>query len=159
MTAEQQFFLRMISDHIHCRKTSQQEGLNWDQIAFYAKNHEVVGIVYAQCAEWLVRLEPEIHKKLQYGSYVCTAAYLNNVQTVKDLRKALNVQWFMVKGLEIASLYPVPAYRSMGDLDLVMSTEDRERIIPVMEGLGYKLKQGYEHKYSTSSLNFPDFCH
>ena len=51
-------------------------------------------------------------------------------------------------------MYPVPAFRTMGDLDIVMSSEDRERAYEPMTQLGYQLKEsGYERHYSKANIS------
>lgn len=108
------------------------------------------GIIYYQCKDnsQVASLQPK---------YAMTMfAYSNRRKMLGELRKALyenGFPFFTVKGMDVAALYPVPALRSMGDLDMVMHTDDREKAIPVMESLGFSLdKKDYEYHYSKGSM-------
>ena len=43
----------------------------------------------------------------------------------------------LMKGSVVQESYPVPALRSMGDIDIIIHTEDREKTDAVMQAEGY----------------------
>ncbi len=159
MTREQDFFLQVLADHIHGRATNPPEGLDWPQIAKYAKSHEVEGIVGYQCLPYL-KEHPEladIRERFDKASALAMFYYANKVQAFEELKAVYQreqIRFFTVKGLEVAAMYPVPAFRTMGDLDIVMSSEDCERAYEPMTRLGYQLKEGgYERHYSKANIS------
>ena len=144
MTREQEFFLRVLSDHLNGRATDPPEGLDWPQIAKYAKSHEVEGIIYHQCKDYLSKHDElaSVNDRLSRATAAAVFYYANRTAMVERLKSALDAEgipYFIVKGAEVAQFYPVPAYRTMGDTDLVVHTEDRERVHAIM------LAQGYEN--------------
>ena len=147
MTNEQCFFLTILADFLHNRKTLPNNGLDWTSIVQYAKSHQVEGIVCHQCREYLAR-QPElrdIYELLEKAQIATLFFYKNNQFAYNELKRVLNekkIPFISVKGMDVASLYPVPEYRTMGDLDIVIHTEDSERIHDVMTGLGYKQGEG-----------------
>lgn len=144
MTREQEFFLQVLSDHLNGRATNPPDGLDWPQIAKYAKSHEVEGIVYHQCKDYLSKHDDlaSVNDRLSKATAAAVFYYANRTAMMEQLKTALNAEnipYFIVKGAEVAQFYPVPAYRTMGDTDLVVHTEDRERVHEIM------LAQGYEN--------------
>jgi len=158
LTNTQVFFLQILSDHIKKQPSHPPEDLDWPQIAAYAKNHQVEAIVGHQCREYL-KTKPELKDILERFDTAGAASlfyYTNKVQSFEELKAAYQkerVRFFTVKGLEVAALYPIPAFRTMGDLDIVLSTEDRERVYDTMVRLGYTLeKVNYERNYARQSV-------
>ena len=147
MTREQLFFLEIIGNYIHGKKTKPVVGLNWEYIIQYAKSHQLEGIIYHQCKDYLVKI-PElknIYDCLDKARVAILFCFKNNQYAYDELKSVFSenkIQYFSVKGMDIASLYPIPEYRTMGDLDIVMQTKDRERINEIMLSLGYKQKEG-----------------
>jgi hypothetical protein len=71
-------------------------------------------------------------------------AYANRQKILTELRKTLyenRKQFFTIKGMDVAALYPVPTLHILGDLNLVMHADDRERAIPVIQSLGFFLEK------------------
>lgn len=146
MTREQEFFLQVLSDHLNGRATNPPDGLDWPQIAKYAKSHEVEGIVYHQCKDYLSKHEElaSVNDRLSKATAAAVFYYANNCYAFTELEKIYkeeNVSFFSVKGLILAKLYPIPAFRTMGDLDIVLHPEDRERTHKKIIELGYSYKQ------------------
>ena len=145
MTREQEFFLQVLADHIHGRATNPPEGLDWPLIAKYAKSHEVEGIIYHQCKEYLSEHDElaAVNERLSQSSAAALFYYLNTRQAFEELKATYEREktpFFTVKGLTVAELYPVPAFRTMGDLDIVLHSKDREKTHEALLALGYQNK-------------------
>ena len=158
MNIEYLTFLRILSDHLNKITSHPPDDLDWAQIAAYAKSHEVEAIVGHQCREYLTT-KPELKDILARFETARAASmfyYTNRVQALEELKAVYRderVRFFTVKGLDVAALYPVPAYRTMGDMDIVLSTEDRERVYEAMTRLGYTLRPGgYERHYARGGV-------
>ncbi|MBR4131946.1 MAG: nucleotidyltransferase family protein [Oscillospiraceae bacterium] len=156
MTKEQVFFLQLLDDHLHGRKTEAPAGLDWETLAQYAANHEVNGIVFYQCRAFLPGpAEKRLSEKYTAEIYY----YYNRLALFKQVQQGLNVAdipYFTVKGIDVAPLYPVPALRTMGDCDIVVHPEDKEKAHDMMLSLGFenKLKEGIEWNYFKNDLEF-----
>lgn len=160
MTKEQQFFLQVLADHLNKRETLTPDGLDWQQLYAYAKSHQVQGIFWSQCKGYLSSdaEQKEIKDELQLDAIKSTYLYYNNINAYKELQsifKKNNVRFFPVKGLEIAALYPIPAFRTMGDIDIVAPEGERERIRDDMLEKGYVLtRDDYELIYNKQNICF-----
>lgn len=126
MTKEQVFFIQVIRDHLNKDNTFIPDELNWDNIKKYAKQQQLEGIFYSQTKN------PAF-----LSAFSSTAFYSSNrAVLLKNLLKEISTPYFIIKGSEVAQLYPVPALRTMGDTDIVV--RDRASVHEVL------LSQGYE---------------
>ena len=156
MTKEQRFFLTVLSDHLNGRKTEAPEAPDWDIICAFAANHQVNGIVYYQCRGFLPgQVEDGLSKRYSSELYY----YYNRVALFRQLAQGLSgagIPFFTVKGLDVAQHYPVPALRTMGDCDLIVHTEDREKAHEVLLSLGFENEHArdMEWTYYKNELQF-----
>lgn len=145
---EKLFFLKCLNDHLHNRKTSVPENVDIRTLIPIARQQELLGIVYHQ-------LKDSLHEKdAFFSAYMATLFHYGNLKhqyelVLKELSK-VNVTAIPIKGLEIAQFYPIPALRTMGDIDLLIHDEDKPIISSVMKQLGY-VRHG---EYSVGSWSF-----
>lgn len=140
MTTEQSFFLSVLSDHLHHKPTMTPTAvLDWNEITSIAKSHQVEGILYYQCKQ----------PYFLQGYSSTLFYYTNRAKTIAALTERLNevdIEHFIIKGASVATFYPVPALRTMGDTDLVVHREDRERTNEIMLGLGFKNLSSFDDR-------------
>ncbi len=156
MTREQRFFLGVLADFLHGKNTEPPEGLDWAKITAYARSHQVEGIIWNQCKDYIKsRIDlKEIWSRLESSSAATLFYYENNSRVCKKLGEELKKQripFFFVKGLDVAALYPVPGYRTMGDLDLVIKPADADEINEILYRLGFQRKVGERVKLYANS--------
>ena len=147
MTRDQQFFIDTLADYMWQRKTNPPEWLDWNQVIAYAGNHQVEGIIWNQCKEYLLSKSElkEIRRRLETTSVGAVFIYGNNRYSSDELKTEFrkeNIRFFFIKGMDVADLYPTPAYRTMNDMDIVMSSEDQNRIHDILIRLGYRQEVG-----------------
>lgn len=56
------------------------------------------------------------------------------------------IDYMPLKGVNLKLLYPKPELRSMGDADILIRMEQYDRIVPIMEDLGYQFKEETDHE-------------
>lgn len=64
---------------------------------------------------------------------------------VLALMHKANIPAVILKGAAAAANYPIPEYRSMGDVDLIVLPEDFERTFLLLKEAGYKTEENLEH--------------
>lgn len=156
MTKEQSFFLQVLSDHLNGRQTNPQENIDWSVIMTLTQNHQVNGIVYWQCKDFL---PDELGKRLRNKYFSELYFYYNREALFKQVKQAFSaaqIPFYTVKGLAVAQYYPIPALRTMGDCDIVVHTEDKEKANSVLISLGYEnqSKAAKEWVYYKNNLEF-----
>lgn len=61
------------------------------------------------------------------------------------------IDYMPLKGCKMKALYPKPELRIMGDADVLIRTEQREAITPIMEGLGFTQTRESDHEWVWTS--------
>lgn len=147
MNQTQQFFINILSDHLHGIKTEIPCNVDWDEILKLSQSHQVEGIVYHQCKNFM----PLKDKQLLDNKTSSTLYYYGNrkaalKEAVEELRKR-EISHVIVKGFSVAKYYPIPALRTMGDCDIIVHRKDMPAAMNVMRSLGY---QGIDNDYADS---------
>ena len=65
------------------------------------------------------------------------------------------IDYMPLKGYNMRPMYPKPELRLMGDSDILIRTEQYEKIAPIMEKLGFspKVESDHEYVWENSALN------
>lgn len=142
MTVEQQFFIQILSDHIHGKDSAPPtKGILWNKIGEYAEEQALVGMVYVQTKAYFMNhpeIAPEIAKRLHKGFY--SDVYLSanrDAELQAIIRRFGSIPIVLMKGILMRAYYPVPELRSMGDIDFIIHTEHRRQTDDVMLAEGY----------------------
>ncbi|MCF0120647.1 MAG: nucleotidyltransferase family protein [Oscillospiraceae bacterium] len=156
MEREHELLLTILSDHINGRDTEVITGADWDRINELALAHQVGGIVYHQCR---AQLTGDAAAKLKTQYELSTGCYLQRRLIIKRIEEAFtreSIGFITVKGLDVAECYPVPQLRTMGDCDIIVRTEDKEKAHAIFKELGFNdvEKGGNEWKYLMGNLEF-----
>lgn len=143
MTCEHALFFQVLKDYMNGKPTELPPEADLVKLCDWAKVHKLGGIFFAQCGLNLMQ-HPAIYSKLQnaFGSAVYQAA--TREKDYAELKAAFTqagIPFIPVKGAVIAPFYPDPQLRTMSDLDLVVRTEDKERIRDVLTPLGFRNKR------------------
>ena len=137
MSKEQIFFIKVLSDYLNGRNTELADEMDWGIILQYARRHQVSGIIYHQAKEYMVPEIQEQFRKDMLGTYYYQ---INRENDIKEIEKALGrekIPYFIVKGPKVAELFPIPRLRVMGDVDLIIHTNDRETCHKLIQQFGY----------------------
>lgn len=149
MTKEQTFFFQVLRDHLQGRVTQDPGALDWSSVVAWAESHKLGGIFFVQCGPLLSR-EPALRGRLSTGLGTAVFHAANLQADYAQLRQALaegGVPFIPVKGALISGCYPEPDLRTMGDLDLLVRREDRERIRDLLLPLGFVNKKWSEEEW------------
>lgn len=125
MTYEQSFFLTCLADHCHGRKTPRPAGII-DLNALYntATAHSLAGLVYIQCRDWMDE------RSYFYTAFLGDVFYsVNRTEMLREISERFErerIPHILMKGAVLRDTWPVPELRSMGDVDLIIHTQDRE---------------------------------
>lgn len=137
MTKEQAFFLQTLSDYLNGRKTGIADNLDWDEILHYSRKHQVGGFLYVQTKDSLPKTIKNTFQQEALKTFYHTTNIDNEVQLLKGKADEAGISFFIVKGPSVAELYPHSKLRSMGDIDLVVHSADREIFHDIFLDCGY----------------------
>lgn len=134
MTGSQTVLLQLLSKALFGRIVTV-ENADWFEVLREAKTQAVTQLADSVLDESKLTID-EANQWKQAAS----ADIANNIRIAHN-HKLLN-EWFgkagipyvILKGAASASYYPIPTYRSMGDVDFLVKSEDLEQAGKVLEG-------------------------
>lgn len=141
MTREQSCFLQLLRNYVHQRPSAMPpEDVDWIQVARYAEDLSLGGVLYVQCRDFLPR-DSEALQCLHRGFYSAAYSYANGRAVMGQIGNAFQeagIPYLPFKGEILRRYYPDPELRTMGDLDILVRRQDQEKADQVMQGLGYR---------------------
>ena len=131
MIKEQRLFLRSLSDFIMRNNPQEDQDLDWKLIFEYAKKHDLQPIISFQCRE----IVPEYSYLYlrQISRYVALKRELSNLEQLLS-----EIPYALEKGIIVSDAYPVPAFRTMGDIDILVPSDYRNVVAQILIKNGYK---------------------
>ena len=140
MDKNKTFFLECLADFLNERDTQPQENIDWEAVFNYALKHQLINIIEHQCGSFMSEIAAKNFKKAGKAALFYRMRIENTIELLTDVCKNLGIEYAFLKGPVAAQYYRIPEYRSMGDVDLAVKTEDRQRV------LGTLLERGFENK-------------
>ena len=129
MTVEQSFFLRCLSDFCNRKKTPRPEVLpDLDALYQLSKEQSLQSIVYDQCKSWINK-EPA-GKAFRSSFLGDVFLSVNRAWFLREIAERFDkegITFSCMKGAVFRDYYPIPALRTMGDLDIVIHSDDRSK--------------------------------
>jgi hypothetical protein len=146
--------LQILKDHIHSTPTTPFT-TDWSALIALAKKHEVAGILFFQCKDFIP--EPYLTELNTLYSSVMFF-YANRQSLIQKIESSLSdIQHFTIKGSSVAAYYPFPAFRTMGDTDIVVHTEDRVEADKRLRSLGLNCiatPENHDWQYFYNDMEF-----
>lgn len=93
----------------------------------YPELNKVIGIT-----DESVEFMSAIAKAIQRNAY--------NLDTIYELEQ-WNIEYCLLKGQAIASIYPHPDYRISGDTDILIKPKDEKKVLSILEKRGYRIEK------------------
>lgn len=141
MTREQKFFLQVLSDYCQegkeeklAEKSDQRydETVSLEELFRLAEEQSLAGVVYAQCGAWL-QWEKHFSKAFN-GDVFYSVNRADLLQEIADRFKEKDIPFVCMKGAVFRDYWPDPELRTMGDIDLIIHTRDREAVDRILCG-------------------------
>lgn len=159
MTNEGKYLIQVIADFLNERKSRFPAELDWNAFVTLAVKHQVAGIVFYQCGDFL---PAEIHSVLEKQYFASVYYHANrqaDIDKLDPLLKEADVPYFIVKGIVVSEYYPVPELRTMGDTDIIVHTEDRPKVRDIMLETGFETESISKNEWHFVHRNLPYELH
>ena len=135
--------LQILKDHIHSTQTIPFT-TDWSALIALAKKHEAAGILFFQCKDFIP--EPYLTELNTLYSSVMFF-YANRNSLIQKIESALaDIQHFTIKGSSVADYYPFPAFRTMGDTNIVVHTVNRTEADKRLRSLGLNCVSSFDDR-------------
>lgn len=130
-----------------------------------AKAHDIVAFLFPQIEKLYQKsvVPQELYKKWKQIAVLTGVKMERLLQEFSDILlsiKKSNINVIALKGLVIRELYPQPEFRTMGDADILVRSEDLEKITSLLCSYGYKYTQNHSiHINFTHQYRLPIEVH
>jgi Uncharacterised nucleotidyltransferase len=123
---------------------------DWDLAVEQARLYHVMPLLF-----WEIKNQPGLtalpegkRQELHHSFVTSTSRNLLLFRELADILKALQpagIPVILLKGLHLAKwVYPEIALRPMGDIDLLLHTDDLARAASILQGLGYRFIRAFK---------------
>lgn len=138
MNTIQSTILQLLSKAIFDGSISKPEQ-DWTAILTEAKNQAVVQLIDSVLDKSLLTPdEAKVWKQVASQDIANNIRIGHNHSVLHEWMSASDIPYVILKGAASASFYPIPAYRSMGDVDFLVKEEDLEKAEKILEEHGLK---------------------
>ena len=147
----------LIKSALTGEKLNLPEGFELEKAAPLIKRHALIPLVYPGAINCGIDPKAVLMQKMQVHYFRHLITSDRQMQAVKKLCGAFEengIDYMLLKGVNMKSLYPKAEMRSMGDADVLIRLDQYEQIVPIMESLQYKkVKESvYDFVWQTPEL-------
>ena len=138
MNNTQRQFVDILSAGIRGKTVENKyENTDWDKVLELANKHKVEGIIYIALrkSELIVDLGEErlnILKKKAINTGIEQSKHISGLSIVLSKINEADIPVIVLKGLVVRDFYPQPDQRSMSDADILVHTDDVEKVKEIL---------------------------
>ena len=145
MILEQDLLIRAVKASVTGERFTVEESPDWEVLVSLARAHKLEALAFDGLQKCGIPLPEQIRQQLN-GAYMQVIFRDTQLEHVKkQLQQSLidaGVPHIFLKGACLKYDYPVPAMRTMSDMDILVHTEDYQTIDRVCQGLAGKRMEG-----------------
>lgn len=130
------------------------EEVSWRDIFLLSEKHSLAALTYSALSRLEKKPDGETAEKWEHAYRVCVHADIQQEFAWEEIKERFSkegIKLLPLKGILLKSLYPEPAFRSMGDLDILYEEKDFEKIKALMR------ESGYEYRTESAGSNHQIF--
>ena len=149
MNTLRQGILTLIKSAILDKEHPLPDGFLLEEAFPILKKHQLIPIAYAGALKCGIDNTLPIMQEMFKIYYKLLIRINHQFKEFRRISKAFDenqIDYLPLKGLTINKLFPKPEYRCMGDLDIMIRMEQYEKIIPIMQSLGFEHKHESDHE-------------
>lgn len=120
------------------------ESVDYSRLFSVAREHNLLAIVFCvlKGTENKNIVPLEVYKDFENGFYETIIRYdaqSNALNTLDDILTGNGIRHVFFKGAEIRDYYPVPEARAMGDIDILIDKQNRDKVKQLLTANGFEL--------------------
>ena len=143
MDNTQRQFVDILSAGIRGRAVENfYDNVDWDELLNLASKHKVEGIIYLAMrkTELTSKLSEEKLNELKKKTIMTgikQSKHISGLSVVLNKINESNIPVIVLKGLVVRDFYPQPDQRTMSDADILVQTDDVEKVKQILIDMGY----------------------
>ena len=145
MDKEQKYLIELSRAYLDEERISLKGDIDYKRLYSLAREHNLCGVLYCAVknAESKDVIEKELFNRLENTFF--DLVYTSNMQVqtlgeVKALLSQAQIRFVLFKGTVLRNLFPVAESRSMGDTDLLIDKENRNKVKELLTANGFICK-------------------
>ena len=118
--------------------------VSWRDILLLSEKHSLAALTYSALSRLEKKPDGETAEKWEHAYRVGVHADIQQEFAWEEIKERFSkegIKLLPLKGILLKSLYPEPAFRSMGDLDILYEEKDFEKIKALMRESGYEYRK------------------
>lgn len=145
MRKEEKYLIELLGAYLSKQKVQLDESVDYSRLFSICREHNLIAIAYCviKNADNKSIVPAEILKQFEDAFYETIIRYDIQKNAIEELDKLLSeneIKHIFFKGSEIKELYPVPEARAMGDIDILIAQNDRDKVKDILLENGYALE-------------------
>lgn len=146
----------LVKSAVKGEKTVLPNDFNWSAALRLAKRHQIIPLIYYGIINSGIRIPEDVFAQIENISYKSIAVSHSQLYELENLYRAFErsgIEYMPLKGAVIKQLYPRPEMRTMGDADILIKTEQYEKIRAIMRNAGFKEAVESDHELIWNKSN------
>jgi hypothetical protein len=149
MNVTQRGVIALMKSAVLQKPQALPEGFEIREAMPLIRRHHIAALAYdgaERCG--LTRKDPAVAKLFQAycSSLLVSEGQMREITRIFRAFEEAGIDYLPLKGCNMKTLYPKPELRTMGDADILIRMGQYERIVPVMESLGFVHKYESDHE-------------
>lgn len=144
---------RQILDLLYCCLTGERVQLDadfdWTVAGPLGVAHQILPMLYHGAIQSQLSIPESVKANLEKASIRAVFVDQNQLYEIEQIRQNFlnnGIGFMLLKGALLKRLYPRSDMRPMGDVDILIKTEQYDKIRPIMLQLGYQEIQESDHE-------------
>ncbi len=142
MDNNSKYFITLLSSFINQKEPVQKLEIDWCEVQKLAMIHSVGGIIYSMANKLEEIYKPKLDILQKMTQDYALTILRSSIQEyeMENLINSLDnakIPHVLIKGFIIRDYYPAKEMRTMGDIDILIKYEDREKTDKLMLNMGY----------------------
>jgi hypothetical protein len=142
MNKDNNCFIGLLSSFINGQEPKMQEKPNWEQVYKLAKIHDASRILYLMINKLQEEYKPSQEilnriKKEVFSTALVSEVQKKRAEVIINVLNEAQIPHIFVKGFVVKNYYPIKEMRTMGDIDILIKPQDREKAHNLFLDLGY----------------------
>ena len=113
------------------------------------RRHSLIPLAYDGAARCGIARQEPVMQKL-FAGYIralqISEGQMKQVDRICGVFEENGIDYMPLKGCNMKKMYPAPELRTMGDADILIRMEQYEKIVPLMESLGFQAELESDHE-------------
>ncbi len=143
MTKEEKLLLSILKAYLDGKTVEFSDHVDYNKLYKLVRSHNLAAVAFSVVKNSDPSAMPkEILKKLENAFYDTIMLYNRQSYIIDELSELLSdnkIKHIYFKGAEIRDYFPVPEVRAMGDIDILIPLDARDRVKNILTGSGYSL--------------------